>query len=83
MSFWATETDRTRERVTDETRVHDGYLIEVAPDSFEPTDDIEAATHVHALDSESGEIVVAPIGTDTGGVRTFRVGSETYAIGVI
>lgn len=80
MSFRRGETDRIREPRTAGVPIVFGYLIEVEPDSYEPTADFNAATHVHALDPIADEIVVAAIGVDTEGVRTYRIGADSYAI---
>lgn len=80
MSFRATETDGRREPRHEGVRIDKAFLVEVAPGSYRPTSDPLAATHVHVLDEVRGGIVVAPIGTDAGGVRTYRVGADSYRI---
>lgn len=80
MSFRRGETDRIREPRTAGVPTVYGYLVQVGANDFEPTADPGSATHVHVLDAEANEIVVAPLGTEPGGVRMFRIGSDSYAI---
>lgn len=80
MSFRRGETDRIREPRTAGVPMVYGYLVEIEPGTFRPTVDPLTATHVHAFDPIANGIAVAPIGTDTQGVRTYRIGADSYAI---
>lgn len=80
MSFRRGETDRIREPRTAAVPMVFGYLVEVGPDDYEPTGDLSIATHLHVLDEVANEIIVAPIGTDPGGVRTVKIGEDTYML---
>jgi hypothetical protein len=53
-------------------RISEGYLAPAADGTGDlvPTASLAGATHTHGIDPATGDIVVVPIGTDTGGVRT-------------
>jgi hypothetical protein len=53
-------------------RVRAGYLTAAGDGSGDlvPTTNLAVATHTHGTDPATGDIVVVPIGTDTGGVST-------------